>query len=63
MEKKELTERLARETKLPPASAADELDNAVHDVLRSLKRHERPRATALQRLIDEARCAPERGRR
>ena len=54
MKKKDLAERIAKEVHLPTATAADELDDAIHRVLRSLRNPNRPRATALERLVNEA---------
>ncbi len=54
MQKKDITERLARETHLPPAIAADELDDALHTVLKSMRNPGQAKPGALQRLIREA---------
>lgn len=54
MKKKDLAERIARETRLSAGRAADELDDAIHRVLKSLRSQNRPRATALERLLEEA---------
>lgn len=60
MRKKDLAERLARESNLPAAAAADELDDALHSILKTLRHNDRPRSTALEKLIQEATHAPER---
>lgn len=59
MHKKELTERIARAAHVSPGAAADQLDDAIHGFLKNLRRKEHPRPNALQRLIQEANCAPE----
>jgi nucleoid DNA-binding protein len=60
MKKKDLAERLARETNLSPGAAADELDYALHSVLKTLRHQDRQRPTALQKLIQEATRSTER---
>ena len=37
MKKKEIAERVAQETGLPPAVAADEVDQVVHRILEKLR--------------------------
>ena len=59
MKKKELTELMAEQAHLAPAEAADELDNAIHGVLKNMRKHGPSRPNALQRLINEADCAPD----
>ncbi len=54
MEKKELAQKLADENQIPAADAADELDTALHHLVRNLRNHERLRPSALQRLMEEA---------
>ena len=63
MEKKELAERLAEEAKVPPSAAADELDNAIHGVIKNLRNRKTSHPNALQRLIGEANCSPDGKRR
>jgi hypothetical protein len=63
MKKKDLAELFAKETKLPAGAAADELDDALHSVLKSRRHNERPKVTALERLLREAKCAPARKER
>lgn len=64
MKKKDLTERLAETAKVPAAAAADELDSAIHSVLKSMRKHGPSRPNALQRLIEEGECSPDpKGRR
>jgi nucleoid DNA-binding protein len=41
MKKNELATLLARENKIPESTAADELDRAVHDILRRLRKGQR----------------------
>jgi hypothetical protein len=60
MKKKDLAELLARESNLPAGAAADELDDALHSVLKTLRHNDRLRSTALQKLLHEATRAPER---
>lgn len=57
MKKKDLAERLAQTAKVPPALAADELDSAIHSVVKSMRKHGPSRPNALQRLILEGNCA------
>lgn len=59
MQKKELTARLAKAARVSPGVAADELDGVIHDFLTNLRRKDPPRPNALERLIQEANCAPE----
>lgn len=54
MRKKELTERLARATRQSKAAAADQLDEAIYNILKNLRRGESPKPSALERLLDEA---------
>jgi hypothetical protein len=54
MQKKDLTERLAKEAHLPQAIAADELDDAIHSVLRNMRNPEKAKPSPLLRLIREA---------
>jgi hypothetical protein len=54
MQKRDLTERLAKEAHLPQAIAADELDDAIHNVLKNMRNPEKAKPSALQRLIREA---------
>lgn len=63
MEKKELAERIAAQTKVPAGAAADELDQAIHDVVNNLRKRESGRPNALQRLMEEAKCPPLEKRR
>lgn len=42
---------------MPAAAAADELDTALHHVIRNLRNRERLRPNALQRLMEEAGCS------
>lgn len=58
MKKKDLAERLAAEAHVPTATAADELDDAIHDLLCALREHVRPRPSPLERLIHEALGCP-----
>lgn len=60
MKKRDLTERIARDARLSAGTAADELDDAIHRVLKNLRSQNRPRATALERLLHEAAGGPKR---
>ncbi len=63
MQKKELAEKIAEQTKVPPGAAADELDQAIHDVVNNLRKRESRKPNALQKLIEEAKCPPAEKRR
>ncbi len=54
MKKKELAARLAKQTRQSKGAAADELDQAIHSVLKNLRDPEHQKPNALQRLIEEA---------
>jgi hypothetical protein len=54
MKKRELTERLAAIGGVTPEVAADELDTAIHRVLKNLRKPGPSRPNALQRLIEQA---------
>ena len=57
MRKKELTEKLAQQTKQTDSAAADALDDAITGIIKNLKspRHrQQPKPNALERLIQEA---------
>jgi nucleoid DNA-binding protein len=56
MNKKELAQKIAEQTNVTPGEAADELDQAIHDVLNNLRGRRRRSPTALQRLIEEAKA-------
>ena len=61
MKKRELARKLAEQTRQTESAAADELDDAIHSVIKGLKntRRQQTRPNALERLIEEAECAPD----
>jgi hypothetical protein len=63
MRKKELAERLAKQTQQSEGAAADQLDEAIYRVLKNLRHPESPKPSALQRLLEEANRTPGEKRR
>ncbi len=61
MRKKELAEKLALETKQNEGAAADVLDDVLHRIIKKLRSphsRQQQKSNALEKLIDEAGCAP-----
>ena len=59
MRKKELAERLAQQTQQSESAVADQLDEAIHGVLKGLRHRKSPKPNALQRLLEEADGMPD----
>lgn len=51
MKKSNITRRLARQTGVSPAEAADRLDGVVHGILSQLKRHGEAELPGLGKLV------------
>jgi hypothetical protein len=63
MKKKDLAARLAKQTRQTEGAAADALDQAIHGVLKGIRRRENSKPNALERLLEEAKCeSEEKGR-